>query len=178
MLTSETALVNFFSKSLLRHGLTRSTIAEITGETEFQPVLSDPGHKTGEINADTVNRVIFCSGQVYASLIQHRATLGLRNAAITRIEEIHPFPFAEVERNLAMYPNAETIVWAQEEHYNGGAWHFVRDRLETVMRQRALGSKKVVYAGRQTSPTAATGSKLLHKHEQACLLEDAFTLDR
>lgn len=178
MLTPSIALVIFFSKSLLRHPLARSDIAEFSGSTAFQPVLSDPEHGNTIESPEAISRVIFCSGQVYATLKKHREAEGIRDVAITRIEELHPFPWAEVKANLDMYPNAKTIVWAQEEHYNGGAWHYMRDRLDAVLRKtenhRAL---RTVYAGRATSASTAAGIKSLHTIEEEQFLEDAFKVE-
>uniref|UniRef100_L2FAL8 2-oxoglutarate dehydrogenase, mitochondrial n=1 Tax=Colletotrichum fructicola (strain Nara gc5) TaxID=1213859 RepID=L2FAL8_COLFN len=125
-------LIIFFSKSLLRHPLARSSVQELTGTSTFQPVLSDPEHGNSILPREETNRVILCSGQVYASLHKHREAKGIKDTAITRIEELHPFPWAEVKENLDSYPNAQTIVWCQEEPYNGGAWQYMRDRLETA----------------------------------------------
>lgn len=119
--------------------------------------------------------MILCSGQVYAALHKYRESKGIKNVAITRIEELHPFPWAEVKENLESYPNAQKIVWCQEEPYNGGAWQYMRDRFETVIENSSvLGGKKIVYAGRGTGAATATGSKKVHQAEETKLLEDAF----
>lgn len=151
----------------------------LTGTSTFQPVLSDPEHGSSISSTEEINRVILCSGQVYASLHKHREAKGIKNTAITRIEELHPFPWAEVKENLDSYPNAQTIVWCQEEPYNGGAWQYMRDRLETV----ALESEnhkfsRIMYAGRGTGAAAATGSKKVHQAEEGRLLADAFGEDQ
>lgn len=172
-------MVIFFSKSLLRHPIARSDISLFTDPSAtFQPVLADPEHEAGGIDSEVkISRVIFCSGQVYANLVKHRATNGLRDTAITRIEELHPFPWREVKANLEKYPNAQNIVWAQEEHYNGGAWHHVRDRLEAVLRESdSLSARRVLYAGRAVSASPATGLKKRHEAEEKQLLEDAFSV--
>ncbi|RSL86427.1 hypothetical protein CEP51_002803 [Fusarium floridanum] len=172
-------LIIFFSKSLLRHPIAKSDVSLFTDPSAtFQPVLSDPEHEAGGIDSeDKISRVIFCSGQVYASLVKHRATNGLRDTAITRIEELHPFPWREVKANLEKYPNAQNIVWTQEEHYNGGAWHYVRDRLEAVLRESdSLSMRRLLYAGRATSASPATGLKKKHEAEEKQLLGDAFSV--
>ncbi|KAJ4328359.1 hypothetical protein N0V84_001230 [Fusarium piperis] len=126
---------------------------------------------------DKISRVTFCSGQVYASLVKHRATNGVRDTAITRIKELHPLPWREVKANLEKYPNAQNIVWAQEKHYNGGAWHYVRDRLEAVLRESdSPSARKLLYAGRAVSASPATGLKKKHEVEEKQLLEDAFSV--
>ncbi|KAH0426605.1 oxoglutarate dehydrogenase [Colletotrichum camelliae] len=168
-------LIIFFSKSLLRHPLARSSVQELTGTSAFQPVLSDPEHGNSIVPREEINRVILCSGQVYASLHKHREANGIKNTAITRIEELHPFPWAEVKENIDSYPNAQTIVWCQEEPYNGGAWQYMRDRLETVASESENHKfSRIVYAGRGTGAAAATGSKKVHQAEEERLSADAF----
>lgn len=171
------ALVVLFSKSLLRNPLTRSHRSDFTGSSAFRPVVSDPEHGKSINTPDAITRVILCTGQVYAALQRHREANNIRDVAITRIEELNPFPFAQLKENLDVYHNAETIVWAQEEHYNGGAWHHVRDRVATVLQQteRHRGGS-VVYAGRGVSATTAAGSKRIHVEEEKALLRDAFAV--
>ena len=170
-------MIIFFSKSLLRHPLTRSDLSEFTGSSAFQPVITDPEHGKSIDAPESIERVIFCSGQVYATLQKHRESEGLRNVAITRIEEIHPFPWAQTKANLDLYPNARSVVWAQEEHYNGGAWHYMRDRLETTLRETEHHKdRRVLYAGRGPSASTAAGLKSLHYAEETQLVQDAFNL--
>ncbi|KAH6984546.1 thiamine diphosphate-binding protein [Ilyonectria sp. MPI-CAGE-AT-0026] len=172
-------LVIFFSKSLLRHPICKSDVSEFTDPSAtFQPVLADPAHEAGEIESpESISRVIICSGQIYASLVKQRVTLGLRDTAITRIEELHPFPWREVKANLDKYPSAQSVVWAQEEHYNGGAWHYIRDRLDAVLRKSDyLAGRKLLYAGRAPSASPAAGWKKIHEAEEKKLLEDAFSV--
>ena len=66
-------LILFFSKSLLRHPISRSSIDEFTDESHFQWIIPDPAHESGEIEVhDNIDRVILCTGQVYAALLKHR----------------------------------------------------------------------------------------------------------
>ncbi|KAL1996556.1 hypothetical protein VTN49DRAFT_7421 [Thermomyces lanuginosus] len=172
-------LILFFSKSLLRHPIARSNLDEFTGDSHFQWIIPDPAHASGEIDApEQIERVILCSGQVYAALVKHRANLGLRNVAITRIEQLHPFPWAQLRDNLDnMYPNAQTIVWAQEEPLNAGAWSFVQPRIETLLNATKHHNRRhVMYAGRPPSAAVATGIKSMHVKEEQELLEEAFTV--
>ncbi|KAH7475303.1 hypothetical protein H9L39_12344 [Fusarium oxysporum f. sp. albedinis] len=170
-------LVIFFSKSLLRHPLTRSDIADFTGSSTFQPVITDPEHGQAIEDPESIQRVIICSGQVYAAIQKHREAVGIKDVAITRIEELHPFPWAEVKSNLNQYKNAKTIVWAQEEHYNGGAWHYIRDRLDAVLNETEhLARRRVLFAGRGTSASPATGLKHVHYAEEKALLDDVFNV--
>src|SRR5690625_2614549 len=113
------ALIMFFSKSLLRHPQNRSDVSQLTGTSAFTPVLCDPEHGKSIVAPDSISRVVFCTGQIYFALCKRREALGLRDVAITRLEQLHPFPWAEVKENLQKYPSAKTFVWAQEEHHNG-----------------------------------------------------------
>ncbi|KAL6884478.1 thiamine diphosphate-binding protein [Trichoderma evansii] len=170
-------LVIFFSKSLLRHPLTRSNIADFTESSTFQPVIMDPSHGHSIDNLEAIQRVVICSGQVYAAIKKYRETEGIRDVAITRIEELHPFPWAEVKSNLDQYKNAKEIVWAQEEHYNGGAWHYVRDRLDTVLSETDHhAGRRVLFAGRGPSASPAAGLKNIHYSEEQQLLYDVFNV--
>lgn len=168
----------FFSKSLLRHPLARSPIEEFVGDSHFQWIIPDPEHVTGDISSpEEIQRVILCSGQVYAALHKHRASKGIKDTAITRIEQLNPFPWAQLKENLDMYPNARTIVWCQEEPLNAGAWSFTQPRIETLLNETKHHDRKhVMYAGRNPSASVATGLKASHTKEEMDLLDVAFSV--
>ncbi|KAJ5961844.1 hypothetical protein N7501_006785 [Penicillium viridicatum] len=171
-------LVIFFSKSLLRHPLARSDIEALNGESHFQWIIPDEAHATEAIDApEQIERVILCSGQVYAALSKHREANGIRNTAITRIEQLHPFPWAQLKENLDSYPNAKNIVWCQEEPLNAGAWSYAQPRIESLLNATEHHNRRhVLYAGRAGSASVATGLKAVHLKEEQELLEDAFSL--
>ncbi len=168
----------FFSKSLLRHPLARSPIEDFSGDSHFQWIIPDPEHSTQNISsADKIQRVILCSGQVYAALHKHRASKEIKATAITRIEQLNPFPWAQLKENLDMYPNAKTIVWCQEEPLNAGAWSFMQPRIETLLNETKHHDRKhVMYAGRNPSASVATGLKASHMKEEIDLLDVAFSV--
>jgi len=171
------ALIIFFSKSLLRHPLARSPISAFTGSSHFEWIIPDPAHESGEISSPSeIDRVILCSGQVYVALHKHRASNpSLNNVAITRIEQLNPFPWAQLRENLDQYPNAKTIVWAQEEPLNAGAWSFTQPRIETLLNETQFHNRRhVMYAGRNPSASVATGLKGTHLKEEMDMLEMAF----
>jgi len=172
------ALIIFFSKSLLRHPLARSDIKDFTEETHFQWIIPDQAHETSAIEShDKIDRVILCTGQVYVALVKHREAEGLKNTAITRIEQLNPFPWAQLKENLDSYPNAKDIVWCQEEPLNAGAWSFVQPRIETLLNETEHHNRRhVMYAGRDPSASVATGLKSSHVKEEKALLEEAFTV--
>jgi len=171
-------LILFFSKSLLRHPLARSSIEEFTGESHFEWIIKDPAHSSGEIAShDEIKRVILCTGQVYAALAKERESRGLTDVAITRIEQLNPFPWQQLKENLDSYPNAQNIIWCQEEPLNAGAWSFTQPRIETLLNETEHHNRRhVMYAGRNPSASVATGLKNSHKKEEKDLLEMAFTV--
>ncbi|KAH6990372.1 thiamine diphosphate-binding protein [Ilyonectria sp. MPI-CAGE-AT-0026] len=172
-------LINFFSKALLRHPLSRSDIEDFTGpDAGFKWIIPDPEHQTGAIKApEEIDRVILCSGQVWAALHKYRAENNIDNVAVTRLEQLNPFPWQQLKENLDMYPNAKTIVWAQEEPLNAGAWSFTQPRIETLLNETEHHDRKhVMYAGRNPSASVATGLKSVHTKEEQEFLNMAFTV--
>lgn len=81
-----------------------------------------------------MKRHIFCTGKAYYDLIKERQSRGLEESvAITRIEQLCPFPFDLVREEINKYPNA-SLMWSQEEHKNQGWWHYMLPNLECVLR--------------------------------------------
>ena len=167
-------LVIFFSKSLLRHPLARSGIEDFTGDSHFQWMIPDPEHGKAIKTPAECRRLLICSGQVYAALHKHRAAHNIDDVAIARVEQLHPFPFAQLRDELEKFPNVDEIVWTQEEPLNAGAWSYVQPRMETILRQSSRHSDKHIgYAGRAPSASVATGLKASHIKEEQQLLDQA-----
>ncbi|KAK2071497.1 hypothetical protein P8C59_005916 [Phyllachora maydis] len=171
-------LILFFSKNLLRHPLARSHLDEFTGGSHFRWIIPDPAHDQGAIKPhDQIDRVILCTGQVYTALHKHRAENKIDDVALTRLEQLHPFPWEQLRENLDQYPNAKTIVWAQEEPLNAGAWSYAQPRIETLLNHtRHHDRKHVMYAGRNPSASVATGIKSSHVKEEQDLLQEAYSV--
>jgi 2-oxoglutarate dehydrogenase E1 component len=165
--TRKKPLVVFSPKSLLRHRLAVSSVADFTSG-RFQLVLADPGLNGTPLRPDAVKRVILCSGKVFYDLYQARADRGIEDTAIVRMEQLYPLPVDELKAELAKYPNAEDFSWVQEEPANQGAWSFVAlnllEHLEGVRLRRI---------SRPAAAAPAVGSAKLHDAEQAALLEAA-----
>jgi 2-oxoglutarate dehydrogenase E1 component len=113
---------------------------------------------------NAVKRVVLCSGKVYYDLAEARNKTENRNVAIVRLEQFYPFPANGLREILASYPNANELVWAQEEPQNMGGWTFVQNRLENPQ-----------YVGRSASASPATGSYSIHQKEQADLISAALS---
>lgn len=157
----------------MRHPSVKSNIEDFTGESRFQPLLADPAHGIG--NPCEVKRVIYCSGQVYFALEKYRETHGITDTAIIRIEQLHPFPWQQVRDNLNQYPNASDVVWCQEESLNDGPWSFAKARMETIFDTLVQHKgRRLRFAGREATPSVATGFIKEHRAQEEALLKEAF----
>jgi len=166
-------LIVFFSKSLLRHPKARSDLSDMIGETHFQRYLPEP-HPENLVPPEEIRRHILCTGQVYFALLQEREDKGIKDIAISRIEQLSPFPYDIVTPHLDKYPNAD-LLWCQEEPLNNGAWTYVGPRIYTAGRETQHHRGKYPhYAGRGPTGSVATGSKVQHKKEIEAFLATAF----
>ncbi len=156
-------LVVFTPKSLLRHKLVVSAVADFTSGT-FESVIGDQG----EINPSGVKRILFCSGKVYYDLVQARTERGTPDTAIVRLEQVYPLPVDEVKAQIARYPNAEDFVWVQEEPANQGAWSFIA--LNLLEHLDGVPMRRV---SRPAAAAPAGGSIKLHEYEQTAIIEAA-----
>ncbi|CAH3174419.1 unnamed protein product [Porites evermanni] len=160
-------LVLLTPKSLLRLEAARSHVDEMEEGTSFRRVIPDSGPASN--NPEKVRKLLLCTGKIYYELLKERNKRGLEeDIAITRVEQISPFPFDLINAEYQKYDNAD-IVWAQEEPMNMGYWTYVSPRLVT-----AVGNKpKISYAGRPPSASTATGNKHHHVSEQENLINKA-----
>uniref|UniRef100_A0A673MK48 2-oxoglutarate dehydrogenase complex component E1 n=1 Tax=Sinocyclocheilus rhinocerous TaxID=307959 RepID=A0A673MK48_9TELE len=164
-------LIVFTPKSLLRHPEAKSNFDQMLPGTHFQRVIPDDGPVTQ--NPSEVKRIVFCTGKVYYELTRERKTRNMEDSvAITRIEQLSPFPFDLVKAETEKYPNAD-LVWCQEEHKNQGYYDYVKPRMRTTIDR----AKPVWYAGREPAAAPATGNKKTHLLELKRFLDTAFNLD-
>ncbi|MDB5737860.1 MAG: 2-oxoglutarate dehydrogenase component, partial [Sphingomonas bacterium] len=166
-------LVIMTPKSLLRHKAAVSKIEDFTGDSRFHRVLFDPSAPADK----DVKRLVLCTGKVAYDLFDARDEAGDKNTAILRCEQIYPFPADVIVERLKACPNVETIVWAQEEPKNQGAWFFLEDRIEECLIEAGAKPKRPVYAGRAASASTATGSAKRHAAEQKALVASALGHD-
>ena len=163
-------LVIFMSKRLLRFKDSMSPLENFLEGTTFRPVIGDT---VARADNSSVKRVIMCAGQVYYDLAKAREERGLENEiAIVRAEQLYPFPYAEAAEELAKFPQATEIMWAQEEPKNQGAWYQTRHRLEAL----ATNGQKVIFAGRPSSASPAVGYMSKHNAQLKQLIDDALQL--
>jgi len=155
-------------KSLLRHKLAVSTIAEFT-ETNFRPLIGEVAPIKA---AEQVKKVVICSGKIYYDLFEAREANKINDVALIRAEQLYPFPSEELKIELAKYKNAE-IVWCQEEPKNMGAWQFVNDLIEEVLTAIKHKNSRAKYVGRIACASPATGYGSYHAKEQKKLVDEA-----
>lgn len=165
-------LILFVSKALLRHPLARSSLEEFTGESHFQWIIEDTTFGTDLVPKDEIKRVVLCSGQVFAALTKKRQSENDKHTAFIRLEQIHPFPYAQLRDALNSYSAAKDIVWCQEEPLNMGNYNFVAPRIHRTMKETTHGDKELRYAGRNPSASVAAGSKAKHVAEEEAFLND------
>src|SRR5437868_312627 len=156
-------LIVMTPKSLLRHELSVSSLEDLS-RGGFARVIGE----VDDVPAQQVQRIVFCSGKVYFDLLKERRKQALREVALVRIEQLYPFPSEEYQATLNRYPNANEIVWCQEEPQNQGAWYQIRHRL-----QELVGRRPVLYAGRRPAAAPATGIAKIHEIEQQTLVAAA-----
>ncbi|MET1754930.1 2-oxoglutarate dehydrogenase E1 component [Novosphingobium sp. RD2P27] len=164
-------LIIMTPKSLLRHPLAKSQVADFT-DAHFFRILSDP--KAPEDAA--TKKVVLCSGKVAYDLLEARDAAELDDVQIIRIEQLYPFPGEPLALRLSRMTNLEEIVWCQEEPRNNGAWFFASTQIEEAAEQAGLDLDRPRYAGRGAAASPATGLAKRHAAEQAALVADALGL--
>jgi 2-oxoglutarate dehydrogenase E1 component len=168
--TDPLPLIIFTPKGLLRHPFTASSPHDFT-TSGWQLVIDDqslPGKK------EDVKNITLCSGRIYADLVTSDLRKENPDDAIVRVEQLYPFPEKELEEILTEYPNAERLIWIQEEPLNMGAWNYLRPHLRLLLEDRLT----LHYVGRPESSSPAEGSTTLYRLNQQSLIEQAFDFDR
>lgn len=165
-------LVVVAPKNLLRHKRCVSTLEDMGPGTMFRRVYDDPDPEI-VANAENVNTLVFCTGQIYYELLSERETRGRKDVALVRLEQIAPFAFDRVAQNAAKYPNAE-IVFAQQEPKNMGAYQYCNPRIMTATRELNKNEKRARYVGRPVSAAPATGMAKVHQMEYQKIMDGVF----
>jgi 2-oxoglutarate dehydrogenase E1 component len=163
-------LVIMTPKSLLRHKLAVSNLADMGPSHSFHRILPDD-HRA--IPDDKVRRVVICCGKVYYDLLEERAKRGLKDVSLLRVEQLYPFPAKSLATELARFKRLDKVVWCQEEPKNMGAWSFVEPLIEHALATVGGHAKRPAYAGRKEAASPATGLHAKHVAEQAKLVEAA-----
>jgi 2-oxoglutarate dehydrogenase E1 component len=155
-------LVVFTPKSMLRHPDACSPIENFTHQ-RFLPVVPD----TGSVDA---RRILVCSGKIGHELRVERQRRKDTSTAVIFLDQMYPFPEAELKAAIDQHANAREIIWVQEEPANMGPLFYTMPRLRHIAGERAVLSVK-----RSASPSPSTGSAGAHEVEQKTLMALAFT---
>jgi 2-oxoglutarate dehydrogenase E1 component len=151
-------LIVFTPKSMLRHPDAVSPIADFAA-SQFQNVLADN-------EAKDPKRILVCSGKIGHNLRVERAKRGDYSTAIVFVEQLYPWPEKEISAALEQYPNAEEIVWVQEEPANMGPLTYALPLLK-----KDAGNRRVLSIKRSAAASPATGSAKAHELEERALIE-------
>ena len=125
-----------------------------------------------EIDDSKVRRLILCSGKIYFKLYETRADKYNHSTAIVRVEQLYPFPKADLKEIHERYPALENVVWCQDEPRNQGTFREFKSRLNEI-----FTPIQVQYAGRRSSASPAAGYMALHLEQEATLVREAFEAD-
>ena len=160
-----TPLVVLTPKSLLRSRRSRSSIDDLAAG-RFSEVLDDPAPP----DPASVDRIVLASGKVAFDAMAGRDEARLP-VAVVRLEQLYPWPVAQLEAVLERYPRASQVFWLQEEPENMGGWTFVHGRLHRLLRDRY----ELRHVSRAESGSPAAGSMALHQLEQEDLVRRALS---
>jgi 2-oxoglutarate dehydrogenase E1 component len=150
-------LIVFTPKSMLRNPDASSPVAGFL-LPRFQNVLP-------ETEVQQVKRLLLCTGKIGHELRIERAKHKDSTTGIVFLEQLYPWPEAELGEEIARHPEAREVVWVQEEPDNMGALSFVMPRL-----RRLFPDRKVLSIKRSAAASPATGSAKAHDLEQKTLI--------
>jgi 2-oxoglutarate dehydrogenase E1 component len=157
-------LIVFTPKSMLRHPDASSSLADFAAP-RFLNVIPDS-------SVTNPRRILVCSGKIGHNLRVEREKRRKEspesdtNVAVVFLEQLYPWPEAEMQAALDQHASAKDIVWVQEEPSNMGARFHVLPHLRRMARGRAVLAVK-----RASSPSPATGSAKAHEVEEKTLID-------
>jgi len=155
-------LVVFTPKSMLRHPDALSPLEDFS-LPRFQPVLP-------ETTIENAQRLLLATGKIGHELRVERTKRKDTTTGILFLDQLYPWPEAELKAAIEAHPAAREIVWVQEEPANMGAFSFVMPRLRRIAADRQVLSVK-----RSAAASPATGSAKAHEMEQKTLITLALT---
>ncbi len=161
-------LIVFTPKSMLKRKEAASQPDDFIGSTTFRPFIADDA-----ADPEKVETLILCSGRVTWDLMVDRAKRENGDTfAIGRIERLYPIPLAEIEAEVAKYPNLKAVRWVQDEPRNMGPWpHYQLN----VWPELDVTVEPVT---RPASASPSVGTVKRHVEEQKTLLDAAFEAPR
>jgi 2-oxoglutarate dehydrogenase E1 component len=154
-------------KSLLRKDAVKSSVQDLA-YGRWRPVIDDD-----TVDAQAVTRLVLTTGKLYYDLVESEHRAANPHVAVARVEQLYPFPRADIMSVLTAYPNLKQVVWAQEEPRNMGAWDFIGWRLRRLLGEYT--GLTLFPVGRRRSASAAEGSKNAFFANQQLVVKDTFT---
>jgi len=155
-------LVVFTPKSLLRHPLATSSLADFS-QGQFQELIDD-----ATAQASQVRKVVFCTGKFYYDLLAQRQELHRSDVALVRIEQLFPLPVDQIEAVMAKYTQADRWIWTQEEPRNMGAWSFL------LMHYPGVSQWTLAAQDMYASPAAGSPVRAKKRHQD--VIDQVFSL--
>jgi 2-oxoglutarate dehydrogenase E1 component len=155
-------LVVFTPKSLLRHPLATSSLADFS-QGQFQELIDDA---TAQVSQ--VRKVVFCTGKFYYDLLAQRQELQRSDVALVRIEQLFPLPVDQIEVVMAKYTQADRWIWTQEEPRNMGAWSYL------LMHYPGVSQWTLAAQDMYASPAAGSPVRAKKRHQD--VIDQVFSL--
>lgn len=155
-------LVVFTPKSLLRHPLATSSLADFS-QGQFQELIDDA---TAQVSQ--VRKVVFCTGKFYYDLLAQRQELQRSDVALVRIEQLFPLPVDQIEAVMAKYTQADRWIWTQEEPRNMGAWSYL------LMHYPGVSQWTLAAQDMYASPAAGSPVRAKKRHQD--VIDQVFSL--
>ena len=172
-------LIIMTPKSLLRNKLCVSNLDDFGKKNSFHRILWD--HATESNNGfiklkknQDIKKVILCSGKVYFDLLSAREKVKKNDVLLLRIEQLYPFPIKSLVKEIKPFKNNAKFYWCQEEPKNMGAWFSVRDYIQWTLNYIKAKNKEIMYIGRNTAATPATGYAKRHLAQQNEIIDKVF----
>jgi 2-oxoglutarate dehydrogenase E1 component len=164
-------LVIMSPKSMLRHPKVISSLEDLE-KGSFRELIPD---SAANKDPEKVKKAILCTGKIYYELIDEREkSANDGSVAILRVEQLYPLPSEQALKELKGYPNLKTILWAQEEPKNMGAYSYVAPRLQEAFLELAGKGVSFRYVGRTERASPAIGSPKVHSQEQLEIIKGCF----
>ena len=162
-------LIVMTPKSLLRHKLAVSRLADMGPKQSFHRLLWDAGALAED---SAIRRVVLCSGKIYYDLFEARAERGIEDVVVLRLEQLFPVPAKALDVELRRFKGAD-VVWCQEEPANMGAWSFIAPHIEAALAKIGAKTKRPRYIGRPAMASPSEGTLKAHNDHQREIVEAA-----
>ena len=161
-------LIVMSPKSMLRRKESFSKLGELA-RSHFYNLI--PEHEN--LDPNEVDRIVVCSGKIYYDLLTRRTEAEIKNVAMIRIEQLYPFPIEELKKEIEKYPQAQDVIWTQEEPRNQGPWHQIRHNMVAATKD---DFHKISFAGRIPCAAPAGGNPSRHRERERLLIDEALGL--